>query len=49
VLIHQGSAHGGHYICYIRDVLQESDWNKGLQETLEQEAKIRESKKEKEE
>lgn len=27
VLIHGGSAHSGHYIAYIRDIMQESDWN----------------------
>jgi ubiquitin carboxyl-terminal hydrolase 40 len=22
IIIHRGSAHGGHYICYVRDILQ---------------------------
>jgi ubiquitin carboxyl-terminal hydrolase 40 len=30
VLIHRGSAHGGHYICYLRDIMQESDWENSL-------------------
>ena len=30
VLVHRGSAHGGHYVCLVRDVLQESDWDTGL-------------------
>lgn len=30
VMIHQGSAHGGHYYCYIRDLMQESDWTTSL-------------------
>lgn len=32
ILIHRGSAHSGHYFCYIRDIMQESDWKIGLQE-----------------
>lgn len=32
VLIHRGSAHGGHYVCYIRDLMQESNWEQGLQD-----------------
>lgn len=32
VLIHRGSAHGGHYLCYIRDLMQESNWEQGLQD-----------------
>ncbi len=31
VLIHRGSAHGGHYFSYVRDVMQESDWKKSLE------------------
>lgn len=30
VIIHRGSAHGGHYLCYVRDIMQESDWQAGL-------------------
>lgn len=32
VLIHRGSAHAGHYFCYIRDIMQESNWKVGLQD-----------------
>ena len=31
VLIHKGSAHGGHYVSYLRDIMQESDWQKSLE------------------
>ena len=31
VLIHQGSAHGGHYHTYIRDVLNEGDWEQCME------------------
>ncbi len=31
ILIHRGSAHGGHYISFIRDVMKESDWIKALE------------------
>ena len=39
VVVHRGTAHGGHYLCYIRDLMQETDWEKGLIETKEQEDK----------
>lgn len=31
VVIHRGSAHGGHYFAYVRDVLQESSWRSNLE------------------
>lgn len=31
VLIHRGSAHSGHYFCFIRDIMQECNWKSGLQ------------------
>ncbi len=30
VVIHRGSAHGGHYVCYVRDLMQETNWKEGL-------------------
>jgi ubiquitin carboxyl-terminal hydrolase 40 len=30
VVIHRGSAHGGHYICFARDLVKETDWKNGL-------------------
>ena len=36
VLIHRGSAQGGHYLCYIRDLMQESNWNQVLQDAEKQ-------------
>jgi ubiquitin carboxyl-terminal hydrolase 40 len=27
VIIHRGSAHGGHYYCFARDLMRESDWS----------------------
>lgn len=48
VLVHRGSAHGGHYVSLVRDVLQESDWDTGLKEAKEQEEKIKSQKDKKE-
>ena len=42
VLIHRGSAHGGHYLCYIRDLMQESNWEQGLQDAEKQAEKEKE-------
>ena len=41
VVIHRGSAQGGHYFCYARDLLHETDWESGLVETNQQEAKVK--------
>ena len=41
VVVHRGTAHGGHYLCYVRDLRQETDWEKGLIQTKEQEEKIK--------
>jgi ubiquitin C-terminal hydrolase len=30
VVIHRGSAHRGHYLCFARDLLHETDWQGGL-------------------
>ena len=53
VVVHRGTAHGGHYLCYVRDLMHETDWEKGLVEAKEQEKKVKtqskEGKKEKEE
>lgn len=60
VLIHRGSAHGGHYHTYIRDYLGEGNWDqkmkeyhsnkeKKLQEKAEEEEKRLAMQKEKEE
>lgn len=35
VVIHRGTAHGGHYLCYVRDLMHETDWEKGLVEAKE--------------
>ena len=42
VLIHSGSAHSGHYIAYVRDIMQESDWNSSVKAQQEEEEKERE-------
>ncbi|EGR30926.1 ubiquitin specific peptidase 40, putative [Ichthyophthirius multifiliis] len=39
VLIHRGSAHGGHYLTYIRDYLCEGNWNKKMEKYHEQKQK----------
>lgn len=44
VVIHRGTAHGGHYTCYIRDLLSESNWEAGLKETKEMEKKVKEGR-----
>jgi ubiquitin carboxyl-terminal hydrolase 40 len=33
VIIHRGSAHGGHYLAYIRDLMHESNWAQSIEET----------------
>lgn len=33
VIIHRGSAFGGHYLCYVRDVMKEADWLKSVKES----------------
>lgn len=48
VIIHRGSAHGGHYLCFARDLMHESDWEKGLVEAKAQEARIKEGSEPKE-
>ena len=41
VVIHRGSANGGHYYCYTRDVMSHTNWEKGIIEAKEQEEKIK--------
>lgn len=48
ILIHRGSAHGGHYIANIRDVMKESDWEAALEQAKKQEARIQEGAEKKE-
>jgi ubiquitin carboxyl-terminal hydrolase 40 len=48
IVIHRGSAHGGHYFAYVRDVLGESSWKEnleGLNKKKEEEKKEEEQKK----
>ena len=47
VLIHRGDAYGGHYHAYIRDTLNEADWEGRFAHTLAQKEK-RQPEKEKE-
>ena len=35
IVIHRGSAYGGHYYAYIRDDLNEGNWNLEKQETYD--------------
>lgn len=46
IVIHRGSAHGGHYIAYVRDVLYESSWKDNLEEKKTEEKKEKEKKEE---
>ena len=44
VIVHRGSAHGGHYFCYIRDVLQESNWGKSIEDAHNEQEKRKKEK-----
>ena len=45
VVINRGSAHGGHYLCFVRDLLQETDWQSGLIDAVAQVGKTNKLKR----
>ncbi|CAD8126154.1 unnamed protein product [Paramecium sonneborni] len=45
IIIHRGNAHGGHYLAYFRDLLDEGDWESHIAEYWKEKEEIQQQKR----